>query len=694
MTPQDIANISAEIEKLYESMTDELLLNIAAHLRTSTTTWTALHEIETLSNMGQLTEENVAIINEYVQMMPQAIKDAMNESRKEALAEIEGMLQKAAASGNLPLPVTDGTVAVMDAYAKQAADQLNLVNQTMLNTSLEAYQNAIYDYRTQMQKYAPKTIESTQDLEEAQQQIDLATGTVVSGQETRTKALRKALVNLNTRGITGFYDKAGRAWSGEAYVSMDIRTTVHNTYIQTIKTRQADYGSDVFQVSAHAGARPLCYPYQGKMYSWGDTGGVITLGDGKTYKYEPIKATSYGQPAGLFGINCGHVPYPMIAGVSEPVKEKIQDKEANDKEYAESQKQRALERQIRSAKRQVEMLGNSATEDDKQIVKDAQAAMRDFIKQTGRTRRYDREQIVTAKGGNTGGKITRPTVTPTQPAKLKKVELGNKLKMSLGSDAKEYEDLVNKAPANVKVLYEKYGDTLNSVVRKNGGGKYMIGSKSISWDYSDKYGRNKYDTLAHEFGHHSDYSYDDTKYTNKELTAIRDGLSWGKQLFKPTASTSDKFLQAMRKDKEVLKKSYKKDAESRKEIHEDWLKKRNETVGIQDALDGFFNTRGSKDSGFSLPWGHGNTYYNNAYNKVVKGNDEDVKRSLADAGIDIKKNSDLKELCRDYRTAEELWANITGAVTCGREEIEYFKKYLPNTFAAWEEMTKGLLNDA
>lgn len=411
MTPSDIANISAEIEKMYESMTDELLLNVAAHLRTSTTTWTALHEIETLSNMGQLTEENVAIINEYVQMMPQAIKDAMNESRREALAEIEGLLQKAAAGGSLPYPVTDGTVAVMDAFSKQAADQLNLVNQTMLNSSLEAYQNAIYDYRTQMQKYAPKTIESAADLEAAQNEIDLATGTVVSGQETRTKALRKALVNLNRRGIVGFYDRAGRAWSGEAYVAMDIRTTVHNTYIQTIKTRQNDYGSNVFQVSAHAGARPLCYPYQGKMYSWGDTGGTITLGDGKTYKYEPIKATSYGQPAGLFGINCGHVPYPMIAGVSEPVNEKIQDKEANDKEYAESQKQRALERQIRSAKRQVEMLGDSATEDDKKIIKDAQAAMREFIKQTGRTRRYDREQIVTAKqsGGNSP---KRPTVTP------------------------------------------------------------------------------------------------------------------------------------------------------------------------------------------------------------------------------------------------------------------------------------------
>lgn len=694
MTPQDIANISAEIEKLYESMTDELLLNIAAHLRTSTTTWTALHEIETLSNMGQLTEENVAIINEYVQMMPQAVKDAMNESRKEALAEIEGMLQKAATDGNLPYPVTDGTVAVVDAFSKQAADQLNLVNQTMLNSSLEAYQNSIYDYRTQMLKSAPRTIESAAELEAAQREIDLATGTVVTGQETRTKALRKALVNLNNRGITGFYDRAGRAWSGEAYVSMDIRTTVHNTYIQTIKTRQADYGSDVFQVSAHAGARPLCYPYQGKMYSWGDTGGMITLGDGKTYKYESIKATSYGQPAGLFGINCGHVPYPMIAGVSEPVNEKIQDKAENDKEYAESQKQRALERQIRSAKRQVEMLGDSATEDDKKIIRDAQASMREFIKQTGRTRRYDREQIVTAKGGNTGNAITRPVVTPTAPAKLKTVEIGDKMSASLGKDAKAYKDLVNKAPENVKVMYDNYAGTLNSVTQKNGGGKYMPSTKSITWDYADKDGRSRYDTISHEFGHHADYSIDTTKYSTKELNAVKDGLFFGKQLLQPTASTTDEFLTAMRKDKETLTGSYKKDATSRKTIRDDLLKNKNKTAGVQDAFDGFFNTSGSSNSDFVMYWGHGNTYYNNLYNKVVKGSDEEVKKALADAGITVKKNSEIKEMCRDYRTARELFANITAAETCGTDEIEYFKKYLPNSYAAWQEMTKGLINDA
>lgn len=391
MTPQRIADISDPIEKIYSDMTDELLLNIAKHLNSSTWTWTALHEIETLEQMGQLNEENVKIINKYVQGIPQAVKDAMNESRLDALGEIEDKLQEAADNGYLLKPVSDGTVEITKAFSAQALDELNLVNQTMLNSSLQAYQMGVYTMRQGM-----STIENDEQLAEAQSIIDFAAGKTVEGTDTRTSALRTALKQLNANGITGFYDRAGRSWSAEAYVNMDIRTTVHNTYIQSVKARQEDYGTDIFQVSAHPGARPGCYPYQGKLYSWGSNSGYVTLGDGKQHKFESIRSTTYGEPAGLFGINCRHMPYPMIPGVSEPVKEKIQSEAENDKEYKESQQQRALERQIRYHKRELEMLGDAAEDSDREKLKDAQAKMREFIKETGRKRHYDREQIVTS----------------------------------------------------------------------------------------------------------------------------------------------------------------------------------------------------------------------------------------------------------------------------------------------------------
>ena len=94
-------------------------------------------------------------------------------------------------------------------------------------------------------------------------------------------------------------------------------------------------------------------------------------------------------------INCGHYPIPVIPGVSIPHgADAIQPKEENDRLYAESQEQRELERKIRAAKRVVTMAGDTATKEDKAAVKEAQAEMREFIERTGRTRRYDREQIV------------------------------------------------------------------------------------------------------------------------------------------------------------------------------------------------------------------------------------------------------------------------------------------------------------
>ena len=709
MTPKKVADISEPIEQLYSDLTDELLINIARHLSKSTATWSALHEIETLEEMGQLTQENIEIINTYVAKMPEEIKKAMNESRLEALEEIEKKLQQAADNGYLTKPVTDSTVDVVQALSSQAAEQLNLVNQTMLNTSLQQYQDGIYEFRQEMQNAAPRTIESVDDLTFAQNEINIAAGKAVTGTETRYNAMRKAISNLNKKGIVGYYDRANRAWTAEAYVNMDIRTTVHNTYIQSVQTRQQDYGSDVFQVSAHAGARPLCYPYQGKLYSWGGSGGSIRLGDGKTYKYEPIGATSYGEAAGLFGINCGHVPYPMIAGVSEPVKEDIPSKEENDKEYQESQQQRALERQIRYAKRNVEMLGDLATDKDREKIAQAQAQMRAFIKTTGRTRRYDREQIVTQRG-TTGIKPTTKTpiaptpVTPKQPVTpvnnktIDKIDLGTALTKSLGSDADAYTKVLEKAPDSIKAFYTKLSSKLSGCRKVKNGGVFKPSVNIIEWDYS-AYG-SKWATLAHEYGHFVDSNSDNTLYTNNEAKAMNSAIMGAFSSVNPVklkASSSDKFLAALRADK-ALNEKYKKDKDARKEIHDELLDHRNETSGIQDCFDGWFGTQKSTDSSFRLPWGHGDRYYNRFYNNWVKKsayftpNTEEIKQALTSAGVDVSNQTKLKQACRDYDTASELWANITSAMTCEEEVIKYYEKYTPNSLQAFKELAGDMLN--
>ena len=393
ITPQKIQDLADPIEEIYIQMVEELLANIGRHITAPTWTHTAAWETAKLSEMGQLTKESAEIINKWIKSMPQQIRETMEETRAAALDKLEKQMEKAAEEGFVSPPLSDSVVNVLRDYADQAADHLNLVNTTMLQSTLDQYARAL-----QLTEDEVRRAEATQRI------LNQAAGDVATGVETRNNAKRHAIYQIAQEGLTGFIDRAGHHWTPEAYVNMDIRTTVHNVAIQSTKAFMQDYNTQVFQVSSHAAARPLCYPYQGKFYSWDNSSGEVELGNGKTVQYEPLNATSYGQPAGLFGINCGHYPIPIIPGVTIPHgADNIQDQEANDKAYKESQEQRAIERKIREAKRVVEMSGDLATDKDKERVKKYQQEMREFIDRTGRTRRYDREQI---------GGTPRPTTPP------------------------------------------------------------------------------------------------------------------------------------------------------------------------------------------------------------------------------------------------------------------------------------------
>ena len=71
----------------------------------------------------------------------------------------------------------------------------------------------------------------------------------------------------------------------------------------------------------------------------------------------------------------------------------------NERQYAESQRQRALEREIRRAKLDVAIAKATGDEElereARQKLRGKQATMRAFIEDTGRTRRYNREYTPT-----------------------------------------------------------------------------------------------------------------------------------------------------------------------------------------------------------------------------------------------------------------------------------------------------------
>ena len=235
LTPAQIQSLAEPMEGIYANIVDELIINIGKHIRSGSWTHTADWEIRKLSEMGQLTQENAAIINKWIKSIPAEMRDTMEATRKAALDRLERQMEQAAEAGYLTPPVADSVPQLLENLSAQAADRFNLVNTTMLQSTLDQYTAAV-----QM------TVEEWAKAEATQAILNEAAASVTVGVETRRQAVRRAIQRISDEGLTGFIDRAGRHWTPEAYVNMVVRTTVHNAAIQATKERMEDWGTEVF----------------------------------------------------------------------------------------------------------------------------------------------------------------------------------------------------------------------------------------------------------------------------------------------------------------------------------------------------------------------------------------------------------------------------------------------------------------
>ena len=433
LTPNEILQLSETVELLYSRIVNELLVNMARHFKGDKTLPIEDWEIRKLSEVDSLTKESAEIIARLAKKAPEEIEAALLEAAKKSLTGVDSDLKKAIAKGVLPSiadlqPGATGNVLQrLQFLASQSIDKMNLVNTTMLESTIAQYRKIIAN-----------TANIERQMVAAQGALNTAAGQVVAGTATRQDAINRALMQIQKEGITGFIDSAGRKWSPDAYVAMDVRTTVHNTAIEAVKIRAQEYGCNIFRVSRHNGARPLCFPYQGRYFSWDNTSGTFEDGEGNQHSYSPLSSTSYGEPAGLFGINCGHSPITMIPGVSIPRDRDAQDYEENKKTYAESQQQRSIERQVRYAKQKAAMM--DAAGDTKGFEKEAVKIGRleqeymAFCKETGRTPRLDRMSVfgynkdISSKA-NAAAKKAKAEKLSVKPLSSKTIEKHPKTKL-------------------------------------------------------------------------------------------------------------------------------------------------------------------------------------------------------------------------------------------------------------------------
>ncbi|UTI41112.1 phage minor capsid protein [Niallia sp. RD1] len=316
-----------------------------------------------LSDLGALTDSNKKLIARYMNITIPELNTLLEEQGIQSLSEQEAEMAKAAVNGRLktavPIAEDASLYATLSTFQANARDKLNLVNTSIVGNAEE----------------------------KVKQVISQVTAEVLSGVSTSQQALTRFAGQFAEEGVPAYVSyKNNRQYSIEAYTQMVVRTVTNQVTAEMQMTRAESYGVDLIEISSHGGARPKCAPYQGRIYSK----------SGTSKKYPPLSKTSYGEVDGLAGINCGHRFYPYWEGKSRQTNKPLPKKE-NDRIYKESQKQRALERAIRHAKRERDFLKNANLpyEDAQRKVSNAQARMREFIDSTDRTRRYDRERVIT-----------------------------------------------------------------------------------------------------------------------------------------------------------------------------------------------------------------------------------------------------------------------------------------------------------
>ncbi len=390
MTALEALNLAAPLADTYEAVERRLLVAIARQLSLNdnhTLNEVSKWQIKQLAKHGMLSKNAAQIIAAGTKGIPGDVAGAVEQAISAALAE-DGLTEMWQNES-----FAESAKQAVKHYRNQAKDVYSQVNTVMKYKAESTFVNAV---NSVADKWSADLRRKQAEIADKQSFLDILnsnTAAVVSGSTARTKAVRDTIHEMAQKGIPAFVDRAGREWSPEAYVNMDIRNTVKNTALEAKFSVMDSLGQDVFEVSSHPGSRPKCRPWQGKLISRSGRTTEITDLHGRKHKVIPLSQTSYGEPDGLFGINCGHRPRGCTEGVF--TKSEVEYDDEEDKElYNKVCRQRELERRVRKSKTEADMLEAAGDSEGAKEVRRKMAeqnkALRQYCEDNGLKYRSDR----------------------------------------------------------------------------------------------------------------------------------------------------------------------------------------------------------------------------------------------------------------------------------------------------------------
>lgn len=369
ITPRQLSIYTQPITDIYIALEQEIFDMIVNRLKTNKGNgkdYVLQWQVEKMQQLRMLNIETIQALSKATGIAEKEIIHAINEVGYETIHSVDEELKHL--KKKRPIPTHIDTI--LEQYVKQTFREIdNYVNQTLITTQ--------YGEGTVTRMYR-KIVEET-------------TGRVLAGTKTINQAMAETVIRWANKGVeTSFVDKGGNAWHVERYVDTVLRSTVNRTYNELRMSRMDDHDVSLVLVSSHAEPRPACSKIQGRVAS-------IKPPSENTSKYPSVYEFGYGEPDGIRGINCKHIFYPYIEGLSENNQIQYDEEKANER-YELTQKQRYYERQIRKAKRSLKIAEQAGEEQlinkYKKQVRNRQAKVREFINTNDLPRRYDKERII------------------------------------------------------------------------------------------------------------------------------------------------------------------------------------------------------------------------------------------------------------------------------------------------------------
>ena len=643
-------NIKEAFEKIEDELIGSMMRNFNRHRAEETKegyNWTQW-QAEQLKSLEEYRKHNAKKFGKCFKTINSKVEEMIRTAKADGNASQEAEILEAVKDGfKAPKKPSAHSTAEffkvndrkLDALIKSTTDDLKRAETAVLRMSNDKYRKAIYNA-----------------------QVAMNTGAV-----TYEKAVDMACKDMLNAGLNCVEYKNGARHTLSDYADMAVKTANKRAYLRGEGEKRAEWGVSLVVVNSRQGGCPDCAKYIGKVL----IDDVYSNGKKSDGNY-PLLSTAIKN--GLFHPRCKDSTSTYYEEITtlEPV---------SPEEEAEMDRRERLEEKQQYAERQAERFDRRAEysldEDNKRIAQTRADEWHD---------RADRLEEKAKKAENSlpeyvdNGIINKKTTT---------VDANNISIIAKSSptiqDTKEFLDLLNNnSNDNIKRAYKNYSSQLNSVKYNPSGGCYHSHLKEISYGYLDKTqladGRSKFSTLSHEYGHFIDDVGVFKNLNFREIDAIKQSVKLSNNLIKNEASVSDEFLKALRKDKSALS------TKVFDSTFRDDLFNSSASVGVQDAIGGMFGTKRTK-----MKLQHKDSYYGRLYSSFKQLKiEKDVQKVYINLGYDASNQAKVKSIVRDYETASETWANIMSAETCGGLELEYVKKYLPNSYSSFLNIMKEL----